>query len=124
MQITWNDKEPIYRQLHDRLVELILEGVFPEGESLPSIRDISSEHRINHITVAKSLQMLVDEGLVDKRRGLGMFVKDGAQERLLLKEKEKFLSEEWPAICRKMDRLGLSASDLLAKTGGKMEKKS
>ena len=124
MNIVWNDKEPIYRQLHDRLVELILDGVFAEGDALSSIREISSEHRINHITVAKALQMLVDAGLVEKRRGLGMFVKEGAQEKLLLLEKEKFLTEDWPAICGRIDRLGLSASDLLARAKSKSEKKS
>jgi GntR family transcriptional regulator len=124
MHITWNDKDPIYRQLHDRLKELILEGVFPEGDALPSIREISGEHRINHITVAKSLQMLVDEELVEKRRGLGMFVKTGAQQKLLLLEKKKFLNEEWPAICSRIDRLGLSASELLARAKSMSEKKS
>jgi GntR family transcriptional regulator len=124
MQITWNDKDPIYRQLHDRLVELILEGVIPEGGALPSIREISSEHRINHITVAKALQMLVDGDMVEKRRGLGMYVKEGAQKKLLLQEKEKFLNDEWPAICGRIDRLGLSSADLLASVKGKPEKKS
>ena len=113
MQIVWNDNEPIYRQLHNRLVELILEGVVAEGESLPSIREISSEHRINHITVAKALQMLVDEGLVDKRRGLGMFVREGALEKLMALEKEKFIKSEWPEICKKIQRLGLSGEELL-----------
>lgn len=112
MKIVWNDRDPIYRQLHDRMVELILESVFPEGEALPSIREISSEHRINHITVAKALQMLVDEGLVEKRRGLGMFVKEGAAEKLAGMEKEKFMQEEWPDICKKILRLGLPVDEL------------
>jgi GntR family transcriptional regulator len=123
MHIHWNDKEPIYRQLHDRLRELILEGVFAEGDALPSIREISSEHRINHITVAKALQMLVDEGLVEKRRGLGMFVMIGALETLLKKEKEQFIAQEWPTICQRIERLGLSLDDLLAQARKKAEKK-
>lgn len=122
MQITWNDKQPIYRQLHDRLVALILEGVFTEGDALPSIREISSEHRINHITVAKSLQMLVDEGLVEKRRGLGMYVMPGAAAKLLKLEKARFLDTEWPELRRKIERLGLSADELLAGDAGKKEK--
>ncbi len=113
MQIVWNDKEPIFRQLHKRLVELILEGVFSEGDALPSIRDISSEHRINHITVAKALQMLVDDGLVEKRRGLGMFVKEGALKKLMGMERDAFINEQWPEICQKIQRLGLSEQDLI-----------
>lgn len=113
MKINWNDKDPIYRQLHDRLVELILDGVLPEGAPLPSIREISSEHRINHITVAKAVQMLVDEGLVEKRVGVGMFVAQGAPMALSDTEKHKFLKHEWPAICKKIHRLGLSPETLL-----------
>jgi GntR family transcriptional regulator len=123
VQISWNDKEPIYRQLHDRLVELILEGVFAPGDTLPSIREISSEHRINHITVAKALQMLVDEGLVEKRRGLGMFVREGVVRDLASIERQRFLEEEWPAVCRKIERLGLDAQNLF-RAVGKPEKKS
>ncbi len=113
MQIVWNDKEPIFRQLHKRLVELILEGVVSEGDALPSIREISSEHRINHITVAKALQMLVDDGLVEKRRGLGMFVKEGALNKLMVMQREAFLKKEWPEICKKIQRLGLPEQDLI-----------
>jgi len=113
MKINWNDKDPIYRQLHDKLVELILEGALPESAPLPSIREISSEHRINHITVAKAVQMLVDEGLVEKRVGLGMFVAEGAPTALSDTEKHKFLKQEWPAICKKIQRLGLSPETLL-----------
>ena len=123
MKISWNDKDPIYRQLHDRLVELIVEGVFMPGEALPSIREISSEHRINHITVAKAIQMLVDENLVEKRRGLGMFVREGVVTTLVANEKDRFLKEEWPAVCRKIDRLGLDAQTLL-KAAAKGEDKS
>ena len=124
MQITWNDKDPIYRQLHGRLVDLILEGVFQEGGVLPSIREIASEHRINHITVSKAIQLLVDEDLVEKRRGLGMFVKEGAQQKLLKIEKNIFLQEEWPDICKRIERLGLSLDDLLDKAGSRGGRKS
>ncbi len=113
MKITWNDKAPLYRQLHDKLVELILEGALPEGAPLPSIREISSEHRINHITVAKAIQLLVDEGFVEKRRGVGMFVAQGATASLTGAEKQRFLRQEWPAICKKIQRLGLSPEMLL-----------
>ena len=124
MQITWNDKDPIYRQLHNKLVELILENVLKEGDALPSIRDIASEHRINHITVSKAIQLLVDEDLVEKRRGLGMFVKEGAQKKLLKLEKDSFLQEEWPVIRNRIDRLGLSVDELLKKGLSKGDKKS
>jgi GntR family transcriptional regulator len=114
MNISWNDKDPIYRQLKDRILEMILEGVFSEGESLPSVRQLASEHRINPITVSKAMQMLVDEELVEKRRGLGMYVREGAKANLVATERSKFLTEEWPAILSKIERLGLSAEDLLA----------
>jgi GntR family transcriptional regulator len=113
VHIAWNDKEPIYLQLRDRLVELILDGVLREGEPLPSVRQISSEQRINPITVSKSFQLLVDEGLVEKRRGRGMYVVNGAQEKLVRLEREKFLTVEWPAILQRIDRLGLAAGHLL-----------
>jgi GntR family transcriptional regulator len=113
MKITWNDKDPIYRQLHDRLVELIVDGALPEGSPLPSIREISAEHRINHITVAKAVQLLVDEGFVEKRVGLGMFVAQGGPAALTDAEKQKFLRQEWPHIVKKIQRLGLSPETLL-----------
>ncbi|MFT7685626.1 MAG: GntR family transcriptional regulator [Candidatus Azotimanducaceae bacterium] len=115
MNISWNDKDPIYRQLHDRIVELMLEGTFTDGDSLPSVRQLASDHRINPITVSKALQMLVDDGLVEKRRGLGMFVLDGAGSTLKQDERERFLDEEWPVICEKINRLGLSNEELLSK---------
>lgn len=112
MQITWNDKEPIYLQLRDRLVELILDGSLNEGESLPSVRQISSEQRINPITVSRAFQLLVDEGLVEKRRGLGMYVVTGARATLTRHEREKFLEVEWPDIVKRIARLGLSVDQL------------
>ena len=114
MQISWNEKDPIYRQLHDRIVELILEGVFIDGEALPSVRQISSDHRINPITVSKALQILVDDELVEKKRGLGMFVREGAREKLSQIEKDRFLYVEWPQICEQIERLDLSIQELLS----------
>ncbi len=114
MPIHWNDKDPIYRQLHDRIVALILEGVFVDGDALPSVRQLASDHRINPITVSKAMQLLVDDGLVEKRRGLGMFVGEGAREKLTELERNRFLDEEWPYIREKISRLGLSSEELLS----------
>ncbi len=113
MDINWNEKDPIYRQLHDRLVEMILEGVYRNGDVLPSVRQISSDHRINPITVSKAFQLLVDEGVVEKKRGLGMYVMTGAREKLTADEKSHFMKEEWPRIVEKIERLGLSVNELL-----------
>ncbi len=114
MQIIWNDKEPIYHQLRDRLVELILDEVLQEGDPLPSVRTIASDQRINPITVSKALQIMVDEGLVEKRRGLGMFVIHGAKTALQAQEKEKFLRDEWPALLQRIARLGLQPDQLIS----------
>ena len=113
MQIIWHDKSPIYRQLSDRLRELILDGVYINGDSLPSVRQIASEHRINPITVSKAFQILVDDGLVEKKRGLGMYVSDGASEQLVAVERKKFLEEELPGFRDKAARLGFSVDQLL-----------
>ena len=112
MQISWNDKEPIYLQLRERLTELILDGELAEGDALPSVRQISSEQRINPITVSKAFQIMVDEGLVEKRRGRGMYVITGARAKLASNEKEKFFKDEWPAIIKRIARLGLEVSEL------------
>lgn len=119
MQIDWNDKDPIYRQLHEQLVALILDGILAEGEPLPSIREISSQQRINHITVAKAIGLLVDAGLVEKRRGTGMFVMPGARKALLRVERERFLRDEWPQLLQKLRRLDLDIEDLLDSTEAK-----
>jgi GntR family transcriptional regulator len=110
----WNDSQPIYRQLRDRVVAMILDGVLEEGDPLPSVRTVSSEYRVNPLTVLKGYQQLVDEGLVEARRGLGMFVRDGAAELLLQGERERFLRDEWPRVRETIDRLGLSADQLWA----------
>jgi GntR family transcriptional regulator len=109
----WNDSQPIYRQLRDRVVAMILDGVLKEGDSLPSVRTVAAEYRVNPLTVLKSYQELVDEELVEKRRGLGMFIKDGARSLLLDAERQKFLKEEWPRIAANIHRLGLKHEALL-----------
>ena len=114
MKITWNNKEPIYLQLRDRLVELIMDGALSEGDALPSVRQISSEQRINPVTVSKAIQILVDEELVEKRRGLGMYVVTGAKDKLARQEKTKFLEDEWPQIAERIERLGLGLNDLIS----------
>jgi len=113
MEREWNDGQPIYRQLRDRVVALILDGVLKEGDALPSVRHVATEYRLNPITVLKSYQELVDEDLVEKRRGLGMFVKSGARSVLMKDERKKFLEEQWPVIYETIQRLGLSADELL-----------
>lgn len=118
MTMTWNDSTPIYRQLRDRVVAMILDGVLKPGEALPSVRQVAADFQINPITVSKSYQELVDENLVEKRRGLGMFVTDGAREALLLSERERFLTEEWPLLYARLQRMGLDL-DRLLKEGAK-----
>src|SRR4030081_3612925 len=113
MDNDWNDSQPIYRQLRDRVVAMILDGVLKEGDPLPSVRNVAAEFRVNPLTVLKGYQQLVDEQLVEKRRGLGMFVKLDARKLLLRGEREKFLTEEWPRISATMQRLGLSPKELL-----------
>jgi GntR family transcriptional regulator len=113
MDREWNDNQPIYRQLRDRVVAMILDGVLKEGDSLPSVRNVAADYRINPLTVLKSYQELVDEELVEKRRGLGMFVKDGARNLLIKGERQKFLTEEWPRIQATIQRLGLHTEELL-----------
>ena len=117
MDREWNDNQPIYRQLRDRVVAMILDGVLKEGDPLPSVRTVAADYRLNPLTVLKGYQELVDEELVEKRRGLGMFVKDGARNLLLKGERQKFLKEEWPRIQATIQRLGLQTEDLLDGTG-------
>src|SRR5438105_3552305 len=112
MASEWNDSQPIYRQLRDRVVAMILDGILKEGDPLPSVRNVAAEYRVNPLTVLKGYQELVDEQLVEARRGLGMFVKDGARNLLLKAEREKFLAEEWPRIAAIIQRLGLTQKEL------------
>jgi GntR family transcriptional regulator len=109
----WNDSQPIYRQLRDRVVAMILDGLLKEGDPLPSVRTVATEYRVNPLTVLKGYQELVDEGLVETRRGRGMFINAGARGLLLQGERQKFLGEEWPRIHATIQRLGLKAEDLL-----------
>src|SRR3954465_16063118 len=113
MENEWHDSQPIYRQLRHRVVATILDGVLKEGDPLPSVRNVAAEYRLNPLTVLKGYQQLVDEELVEKKRGLGMYVKDGARHLLLKGERQKFLSEEWPRIQETIQRLGLEAEELL-----------
>ena len=114
MSREWNDNQPIYRQLRDRGVHMILDGVLKEGDPLPSVRNVAAEFRVNPLTVLKAYQHLVDEDLVEMKRGLGMFVKPGARELLLKGERQKFLKEEWPRIAETIERLGLTEKELEA----------
>lgn len=108
MDEQWNDSQPIYRQIRDRVVAMILDGLIKEGDPLPSVRVVATESRVNPLTVLKAYQQLADERLVEKRRGLGMFINDGARELLLSAERERFLAEQWPEIRATIQRLGLA----------------
>ena len=112
MNREWNDNQPIYRQLRDRVVHMILDGLFKEGDPLPSVRNVAAEYRVNPLTVLKAYQELVDSQLVETRRGLGMFVNAGARTRLLKGEREKFLAEEWPRVAATIERLGITPEEL------------
>jgi GntR family transcriptional regulator len=113
MDREWNDSQPIYRQLRDRVVAMILDGVLKEGDPLPSVRNVAVEYRVNPLTVLKGYQQLVDEGLVESRRGLGMFINAGARGLLLEGERKKFLGEQWPRVRATIERLGLKVEELL-----------
>jgi len=117
MDHEWNDSQPIYRQIRDRVVAMILDGLVSEGDPLPSVRTVAAEYRVNPLTVLKGYQELVDEALVEKRRGLGLFVNGGARALLLKGERQKFLSEQWPVVAATIRRLGLTSQELLAAEG-------
>ena len=112
MDPKWNEDLPIYRQLRDRVVAMILEGVLGDGDALPSVRNVAAEYRLNPLTVLKGYQELVDEGLVEKKRGRGMFVNDGAQQQLLKDERQRFIEKEWPQVFATIQRLGLDVVTL------------
>jgi len=114
MTIAWNDSTPIYRQLRDRVVAMILDGVLKQGDALPSVRQVAADFQINPITVSKAYQELVDENLVEKRRGLGMYVTDGARSALMKSERDRFLTDEWPTLYARLQRLGLTLKELMA----------
>ena len=115
MEREWNDTQPIYRQLRDRVVAMILDGVLKEGDPLPSVRTVAAEYRVNPLTVLKGYQQLVDEQLVETKRGRGMFINEGARDLLLKGERKRFLSEEWPRVHATIQRLGLTPDELLKK---------
>ncbi len=114
MDREWNDSQPIYRQLRDRVVAMILDGLLNEGDPLPSVRSVAAEYRVNPLTVLKGYQQLVDEQLVESRRGRGMFINVGARSLLLQGERQKFLAEQWPEVFATIQRLGLTPEELLA----------
>ena len=120
MPIGWNDNAPIYRQLKERVVGMMLDGLLKPGDALPSVRQVAADYQLNPITVARAYQELVDESLVEKRRGIGMYVTQGARDKLLASERERFLGEEWPAMLERIGRLGLDVEQLLraAQSGG------
>jgi GntR family transcriptional regulator len=122
MDFEWNDSQPIYRQLRDRVIAMILDGVLKEGDPLPSVRTVAAEYRVNPLTVLKAYQQLVDEELVETRRGRGMFINAGARALLLRGERQKFLEEEWPRICATIQRLGLKPEELLGAADEKSAK--
>jgi len=122
MDREWSDSQPIYRQLRDRVVAMILDGVLKDGDPLPSVRNVAADYRVNPLTVLKGYQQLVDEELVEKRRGLGMFVKQGARSLLLKAERQRFLAEEWPRICETIQRLGLKPEELANGDAGRRPK--
>ena len=123
MDPDWNDVQPIYRQVRDRVVAVILDGVLGEGDPLPSVRTVAAENRVNPLTVLKGYQQLVDEGLVEKKRGLGLFIVAGAREVLLKDERQRFLAEQWPPIRATITRLGLTPKELLAAAPAAARKK-
>jgi GntR family transcriptional regulator len=111
--ITWSDGAPIYRQLKERVIAMMLDGVLKPGDALPSVRQVAAEYQLNPITVSRAYQELADEALVEKRRGLGMYVTEEASKKLLLNERDRFLKEEWPLVLERIQRLGLSLDELM-----------
>lgn len=114
MSHEWDDSQPIYRQLRDRVVAMILDSVLNEGDPLPSVRTVAADYRVNPLTVLRAYQQLTDEQIVEKRRGVGMFIKGGVRQQLLRDERQRFLEQEWPGVLATLQRLGLKAEDLLA----------
>jgi GntR family transcriptional regulator len=113
MQITWNNDQPIYKQLRERVTTQVMNGTFAEGEAIPSVRSVATQMQVNHLTVSKAYQELVDIGILEMKRGRGMFVAMGAQQALTTQEREKFIRDEVPALCKRLDQLNLSLEDLI-----------
>ena len=118
MSAQWDPDTPIYIQLYQQVVTRILDGYITEGEPLPSVRKVAAEYQLNPITISKAYQMLQDENIVEKQRGKGLFVKEGVQDIILIRERENFLSSQWPKILQQINRLKLSTEDLLPSTTG------
>ena len=116
--IQWNDGAPIYRQLKEKVIAMMLDGELKPGDALPSVRQVAAEYQLNPITVSRAYQELADEALVEKRRGLGMYVTEEASRKLLVNERERFLTEEWPLVLERIQRLGLAVDDLLKQANG------
>lgn len=114
MSVTWSDNTPIYLQLKEKVVAMMLDGVLKPGDALPSVRQVAADFQLNPITVSRAYQELADEQLVEKRRGLGMYMTEGAAEKLLASERERFLKDEWPAVVERIQRLGLKIDQLMA----------
>ncbi len=121
MNIQWSDNSPIYRQLKDKLVSMMLDGFIKPGDALPSVRQIAAEYQLNPITVSRAFQELADEQVVEKRRGLGMYMTENTRNQLLTSEKQRFLNDEWPLIAERIQRLGLGINQLLATTQGEQQ---
>ncbi|MBE5315400.1 MAG: GntR family transcriptional regulator [Xanthomonadales bacterium] len=113
MSVIWNENTPIYLQLKEKVIGMLLDGVLKPGDALPSVRQVAADFQLNPITVSRAYQELVDESLVEKRRGLGMYVTEGAPEKLLASERQRFLKEEWPAVLARIERLGLQLDQLM-----------
>ena len=118
MSIQWSDNSPIYRQLKDKLVGMMLDGDIKPGDALPSVRQIAAEYQLNPITVSRAFQELADENVVEKRRGLGMYMSENAKDQLLTSEKQRFLQDEWPVIVARIKRLGLQPEHLFVSNKG------
>ena len=116
--VQWNDSAPIYRQLKERVIAMMLDGVLKPGDALPSVRQVAAEYQLNPITVSRAYQELADEALVEKRRGLGMYVTEEASKKLMASERDRFLTEEWPLVLERIQRLGLDMQTLLAPLNG------
>lgn len=113
MSVIWNENTPIYLQLKEKVIGMLLDGALKPGDALPSVRQVAADFQLNPITVSRAYQELVDESLVEKRRGLGMYVTDGAPEKLLASERQRFLKEEWPAMLARIEQLGLKLEELM-----------
>ena len=114
MSNDWNNNAPIYRQLKDRIIAMLLDGLLKPGDPLPSVRQIAADFQLNPITVSRAYQELADATLVEKRRGIGMYVTDGAREKLIVSERARFLQEEWPQMVERIRRLGMNTTELLS----------